>query len=732
MKFLKNILTIFNSNKSEIKEVSLKISPVLEEFVKSEMLPGLDISENYFWSSFENLLNKFYQRNEDLLDIRKQLQVKIDNWHLERKEKDIDIDEYKDFLEEIGYLHPRSKDFSISTWNVDPEIRKIAGPQLVVPVMNARFALNAANARWGSLYDALYGTDIISEDNGAIREGAYNPIRGDKVIAFSKNFLDEAIPLKNGKYDQVTNFEFVDSELLITLNDNSKTSLIDKDKYIGYMDKGEGAYGLLFKNNNLHFEIQIDRSNPIGESDLAGIKDILMESAITTIQDCEDSVAAVDADDKVIVYRNWLGLMKGNLKRSFDKNGKFITRELAKDRKYLLKNGKMILLPGRSLMLVRNVGHLMKNPAVKYRDGKEVPEGIMDAFFTSCISIHDIIGNGTYKNSKTKSIYIVKPKMHGPDEVQFSCDLFSEIEKIFKLPQNTIKIGIMDEERRTTLNLKECIKVAKDRVIFINTGFLDRTGDEIHTSMEAGPMVTKADMKNQKWIQAYENWNVDIGLRAGFKGNAQIGKGMWPMPDEMLEMYKTKTAHPKSGANCAWVPSPTAATIHAIHYHQIFVQSEQESILNREKVKLDDLLKIPLLKKDTLSTEEINAELENNSQGILGYVVRWVDQGIGCSKVPDINNIGLMEDRATCRISSQHISNWLHHGLCTEEQVIETMKKMALIVDEQNKNDVNYKKMAPSFDGIAFKAACDLAINGKNQPSGYTEPILHEMRLKRK
>ena len=732
MRFLKNILTIFNSNKSEIKEVSLKISPALEEFVKSEMLPGLDISENYFWSSFENLLNKFYQRNEDLLDIRNQLQLKIDNWHLERKERDIDFDEYKDFLEEIGYLYPRSKDFQISTWNVDPEIRKIAGPQLVVPVMNARFALNAANARWGSLYDALYGTDIISEDNGAIREGGYNPIRGDKVIAFSKNFLDEAIPLKNGKYEQVTNFEFVDSELLVTLKDNSKTSLVDKDKYIGYMDKGEGAYGLLFKNNNLHFEIQIDRSNPIGESDLAGIKDILMESAITTIQDCEDSVAAVDADDKIIVYRNWLGLMKGDLKRSFDKNGKFITRELAKDRKYLLKNGKMILLPGRSLMLVRNVGHLMKNPAVKDQDGNEVPEGIMDAFFTSCISIHDIIGNGVYKNSKTKSIYIVKPKMHGPDEVKFSCDLFSEIEKIFKLPKNTIKIGIMDEERRTTLNLKECIEVAKDRVIFINTGFLDRTGDEIHTSMEAGPMVTKAEMKNQKWIQAYENWNVDIGLGVGFMGNAQIGKGMWPMPDEMLEMYKNKTVHPKSGANCAWVPSPTAATLHAIHYHQIFVQSEQESILNREKVKLDDLLQIPLMAKDALSSEEINAELENNAQGILGYVVRWVDQGIGCSKVPDINNVGLMEDRATCRISSQHISNWLHHGLCSEEQVIETMKKMAMVVDEQNKNDVNYKKMAPSFDGIAFKAACDLAIKGKVQPSGYTEPILHEMRLKRK
>tara|TARA_B100001115_G_scaffold44277_1_gene33004 strand:- start:1475 stop:2971 length:1497 start_codon:yes stop_codon:yes gene_type:complete len=498
------------------------------------------------------------------------------------------------------------------------------------------------------------------------------------------------------------------------------------------MDKGEGAYGLLFKNNNLHFEIQIDRSHPIGQEDLAGIKDILMESAITTIQDCEDSVAAVDADDKIIVYRNWLGLMQGNLKRSFDKNGKFITRRLAKDRKYLLKNGKMILLPGRSLMLVRNVGHLMKNPAIKDKYGNEVHEGIMDAFFTSCISIHDIIGNGKYKNSKTKSIYIVKPKMHGPEEVQFSCDLFSEIEKIFKLSKNTIKIGIMDEERRTTLNLKECIEVAKERVIFINTGFLDRTGDEIHTSMEAGPMVTKTEMKNQKWIQAYENWNVDIGLATGFKGNAQIGKGMWPMPDEMLEMFKTKTVHPQSGANCAWVPSPTAATLHAIHYHQIFVQNEQEKILTRKKANLDDLLKIPLMKKDSLNKEEINAELENNAQGILGYVVRWVDQGIGCSKVPDINNIGLMEDRATCRISSQHIANWLHHGLCSEEEIIETMKKMAKVVDEQNKNDVNYRKMSPAFDGIAFKTACDLAIKGKDQPSGYTEPILHEMRLRRK
>ena len=568
---------------------------------------------------------------------------------------------------------------------------------------------------------------------GADREGGYNPVRGEKVIAFAKKFLDDTVPLKNGKYKDVIKFEFVNSELQLTLKDKSKTSLVNNNQYIGYMDKGEGAFGLLFKNNNLHFEIQVDHSHPIGQEDSAGIKDILMESAVTTIQDCEDSVAAVDADDKIVVYRNWLGLMKGNLKRSFDKNGKFITRELNPDRKYLLKNGKMILLPGRSLLLVRNVGHLMTNPAITDTNDREVPEGIMDAFFTVCISIHDIIGNGAYKNSKTKSIYIVKPKMHGPEEVQFSCDLFREVEKVFDLPKNTIKIGIMDEERRTTLNLKECIEVAKERVIFINTGFLDRTGDEIHTSMEAGPMVTKADMKNEDWINAYENWNVDIGLETGFMKNAQIGKGMWPMPDEMLQMYETKTAHPKSGANCAWVPSPTAATLHAIHYHQIFVLDEQEKILLREKANLDDLLKIPYMKQGELpSKEDIQKELENNAQGILGYVVRWIDQGIGCSKVLDINNIGLMEDRATCRISSQHISNWLHHGLCTKSEVVEIMKKMALVVDEQNKHEVNYKKMAPSYDGIAFKAACDLAIKGKEQPSGYTEPILHEMRLRRK
>ena len=723
----------FRSSKHSAKEVNLKISSSLEDFVKNEVLPGLNISPHYFWSSFENLVERFSNRNKDLLIKRSELQEKINDWHIQNRNNKFSLDEYKNFLTDIGYLHPRAGDFKIKTWNVDPEIRKIAGPQLVVPVMNARFALNAANARWGSLYDALYGTNIITEEDGAVREGGYNPIRGDKVIKFAKEFLDETIPMQSGSYDQVIKFQFIDSELSMKLEDGKKVNLKDIDQYVGYKDEGEGAYGLLFKNNNLHFEIQIDRSHPIGQDDKAGIKDILMESAVTTIQDCEDSVAAVDAEDKIIVYRNWLGLMKGNLKRSFDKGGQFITRELNPDRKYLLKNGKMILLPGRSLMLVRNVGHLMTNPAIKDKKGNEVPEGIIDAFFTICIAIHDIIGNGVYKNSKTKSIYIVKPKMHGPEEVQFTCDLFSEIEKIFDLPENTVKLGIMDEERRTTVNLKECIEVAKHRVIFINTGFLDRTGDEIHTSMEAGPMVTKADMKMQKWINAYENWNVDIGLETGFKGNAQIGKGMWPMPDEMLEMYKTKTVHPKAGANCAWVPSPTAATIHAMHYHQISVQDEQDKILKREKAKLDDLLLIPFMKKNELPTdEEITAELENNAQGILGYVVRWVDQGIGCSKVPDINNVGLMEDRATCRISSQHISNWLHHGLCSEVEIVEIMKKMAKVVDNQNKNDVNYRKMSPSFDGIAFKAACELAIKGRYQPSGYTEPILHEMRLRRK
>ena len=737
MNFFKNLTKIFKSINSKNLEKAgpnnLDISPNLIDFAENELLPGLNISSEYFWKTFENILEKFTQRNIELLEERKNIQKQLDNWYIQNKDIAFDLNTYKTFLEKIGYLSPRAKDFSIKTWNVDPEIRKIAGPQLVVPVMNARFALNATNARWGSLYDALYGTDVISESNGAKREGGYNPIRGNKVIAFAKEFLDNTIPLHAGKFNEVIDFEFVDGELFFTLESGKKVKLKDKEKYIGYMDKGEGAYGLLFKNNNLHFEIQIDKEHPIGAEDSAGIKDILMESAITTIQDCEDSVAAVDDEDKIIVYRNWLGLMKGDLERTFDKNGKRLTRKLNPDRKYLLKNGRMILLPGRSMLLVRNVGHLMTNPAIKDKNGYDVFEGIMDAVFTICISIHDLIGNGAYKNSKTKSIYIVKPKMHGPMEVKFTCDLFAAIEEAFDLPLNTVKIGIMDEERRTTVNLKECIEVAKHRVIFINTGFLDRTGDEIHTSMEAGPMVTKAKMKSEGWINAYENWNVDIGLSTGFKGNAQIGKGMWAMPDEMLEMYKTKTVHPKSGANCAWVPSPTAATIHAMHYHQIFVQSEQDKISFRDKASLDDILNIPLIKENEMpSDEEIQEELENNAQGILGYVVRWVDQGIGCSKVLDLNDVGLMEDRATCRISSQHISNWLHHGLCSEEQVIDTMKKMAVVVDLQNKDDVNYRKMSPSFDGIAFKAACDLAIKGRSQPSGYTEPILHEMRLKRK
>tara|TARA_Y100000748_G_scaffold61018_2_gene49074 strand:- start:1536 stop:3749 length:2214 start_codon:yes stop_codon:yes gene_type:complete len=737
MNFFKNLTKIFKSINSKNLEKAgpnnLDISPNLIDFAENELLPGLNISSEYFWKTFENILEKFTQRNIELLEERKNIQKQLDNWYIQNKDIAFDLNTYKTFLEKIGYLSPRAKDFSIKTWNVDPEIRKIAGPQLVVPVMNARFALNATNARWGSLYDALYGTDVISESNGAKREGGYNPIRGNKVIAFAKEFLDNTIPLQTGKFNEVIDFEFVDGELFFTLESGKKVKLKDKEKYIGYMDKGEGAYGLLFKNNNLHFEIQIDKEHPIGAEDSAGIKDILMESAITTIQDCEDSVAAVDDEDKIIVYRNWLGLMKGDLERTFDKNGKRLTRKLNPDRKYLLKNGRMILLPGRSMLLVRNVGHLMTNPAIKDKNGYDVFEGIMDAVFTICISIHDLIGNGAYKNSKTKSIYIVKPKMHGPMEVKFTCDLFAAIEEAFDLPLNTVKIGIMDEERRTTVNLKECIEVAKHRVIFINTGFLDRTGDEIHTSMEAGPMVTKAKMKSEGWINAYENWNVDIGLSTGFKGNAQIGKGMWAMPDEMLEMYKTKTVHPKSGANCAWVPSPTAATIHAMHYHQIFVQSEQDKISFRDKASLDDILNIPLIKENEMpSDEEIQEELENNAQGILGYVVRWVDQGIGCSKVLDLNDVGLMEDRATCRISSQHISNWLHHGLCSEEQVINTMKKMAVVVDLQNKDDVNYRKMSPSFDGIAFKAACDLAIKGRSQPSGYTEPILHEMRLKRK
>ena len=704
----------------------LSISTSLHALLEQEIAPDLNLDTTKFWQDFERIAEKYIPINEELLEKRKELQTKIDEWHLANK--DFDFDAYKSFLKEIGYLVDEGPDFEISTANVDAEIAEIAGPQLVVPVMNARFSLNAANARWGSLYDALYGTDMISDDGGADRGGAYNPIRGDKVIDFSKNFLNDYLPLAEGKYQDVVSFQISNGSLEISLSDQSKTSLKNDSAFVGFKGDETNPESILMKNNDLHVEIKIDRNDSVGSTDPAGIKDVFLESAVTTIQDLEDSVAAVNGDDKADAYKNWLGLMKGNLAETFEKSGSTLTRSLNEDLSFFSPDGKTMQLSARSLMLVRNVGHLMTNPAILL-DGKEIPEGIIDAMFTIAIGKHDIDQTGSVQNSKTGSIYIVKPKMHGPDEVQFTCDLFSDVENALGLEKNTAKVGIMDEERRTTVNLRECIRVAKERVIFINTGFLDRTGDEIHTSMEAGPMIRKAEMKQQPWILSYEDWNVDNGLASGFKGKAQIGKGMWPMPDMMLDMFNTKTMHPKAGANCAWVPSPTAATLHAMHYHQISVSSEQSDLLKRNRASLDDILTIPLLKDASLlSADEIQAELDNNAQGILGYVVRWIDQGIGCSKVPDINNIGLMEDRATCRISSQHMANWLHHGLCSEEQVLETMKKMALVVDEQNAGDPEYVNMAPSFDGVAFKAACDLVIKGRIQPSGYTEPILHEKR----
>ena len=704
----------------------LSISTSLHALLEQEIAPDLNLDTTKFWQDFERIAEKYIPINEELLEKRKELQTKIDEWHLANK--DFDFDAYKSFLKEIGYLVDEGPDFEISTANVDAEIAEIAGPQLVVPVMNARFSLNAANARWGSLYDALYGTDMISDDGGADRGGAYNPIRGDKVIDFSKNFLNDYLPLAEGKYQDVVSFQISNGSLEISLSDQSKTSLKNDSAFVGFKGDETNPESILMKNNDLHVEIKIDRNDSVGSTDPAGIKDVFLESAVTTIQDLEDSVAAVNGDDKADAYKNWLGLMKGNLAETFEKSGSTLTRSLNEDLSFISPDGKTMQLSARSLMLVRNVGHLMTNPAILL-DGKEIPEGIIDAMFTIAIGKHDIDQTGSVQNSKTGSIYIVKPKMHGPDEVQFTCDLFSDVENALGLEKNTAKVGIMDEERRTTVNLRECIRVAKERVIFINTGFLDRTGDEIHTSMEAGPMIRKAEMKQQPWILSYEDWNVDNGLASGFKGKAQIGKGMWPMPDMMLDMFNTKTMHPKAGANCAWVPSPTAATLHAMHYHQISVSSEQSDILKRNRASLDDILTIPLLEDASLlSADEIQAELDNNAQGILGYVVRWIDQGIGCSKVPDINNIGLMEDRATCRISSQHMANWLHHGLCSEEQVLETMKKMALVVDEQNAGDPEYVNMAPSFDGVAFKAACDLVIKGRIQPSGYTEPILHEKR----
>ena len=718
---------------ARVKYGGLHVSKQLDTFLREEVVNGINIQPSLFWKSLESILDTFGPKNIELLAKRESLQKQIDNWHLERKGQEHNAPEYKNFLKEIGYLLEEGDDFSIETSDVDPEIKTVAGPQLVVPVSNARFALNAANARWGSLYDALYGTDLISEDDGSERSGGYNPVRGNKVIAFAKNFLNETVPLKEGYYEDATSFMILGESLQVELSDGTRSELKNTNQYIGFAGDPNNPRGILLKNNNLHLEIQIDKDHNIGMEDLAGIKDVLLESAITTIQDCEDSVAAVDASDKVLVYRNWLGLMKGDLQETFTKGNSEMTRSLNPDRSYTLKDGKELSLPGRSLMLVRNVGHLMTNPAVLDKDGNEIPEGILDAMFTICIAKHDLEKSNAISNSRKGSIYIVKPKMHGPKEVKFTCDLFAAVEKELSMKPLCVKVGIMDEERRTTVNLKECIRIAKDRVIFINTGFLDRTGDEIHTSMEAGPMVPKDQMKQQPWIAAYEDWNVDTGLQTGFKGKAQIGKGMWAMPDEMLEMFKAKIMHPKAGANCAWVPSPTAASLHVMHYHKILVGDEQESLKSRTRASLDDILSIPIMEDPTtLTPSEIQNELDNNAQGILGYVVRWVDSGVGCSKVPDINNIGLMEDRATCRISSQHIANWLHHAICSEEQVIETMKKMAIIVDEQNSHDDTYQNMAPDYNGYAFIAALELAIKGRIQPSGYTEPILHAKRLEYK
>ena len=712
-----------------IVQGNLSVDAELLAFVNDVLLPAASIDPSSFWTGFDESVHKLAPRNAELLETREKIQAQIDKWLIDNRAAGIDINAYTDFLKEIGYLVPEGEDFVIDTQNVDDEIARIAGPQLVVPVMNARYALNAANARWGSLYDALYGTDVLEESDGAEKTAGYNPVRGAAVIAHARELLDARTPLAQGNWASVNGFTIENGRLIIQ-TEQGATHLADEYQFAGFSGSAETPDSVLLVKNNLHIDLIIDKQGRIGASDKAGIDDIMLESAISTIMDCEDSVAAVDGADKVLAYQNWLGLMDGSLSVEMQKGGKSFTRALHTDRQYTAPDGTERILHGRSLMLVRNVGHLMTNPAILLKDGQEIPEGIMDAFMTVLGAMPDRTKKG---NSRCGSVYIVKPKMHGPEEVAFACEIFSEVEALLSLPANTIKIGIMDEERRTTVNLKECIRAAASRVVFINTGFLDRTGDEIHTSMEAGPMIRKGDMKQAAWISAYEEWNVDIGLACGFSGRAQIGKGMWAMPDMMAEMMVQKIAHPKAGANCAWVPSPTAATLHALHYHQIDVFTRQAELTGQRRAKRDDILTIPVASRPNWSDADITAELENNAQGILGYVVRWIDQGVGCSKVPDINDIGLMEDRATLRISSQHIANWLHHGVCSEEKVMGVMQKMAAIVDEQNKDDPLYEKMAGNFDSsIAFQAACDLVFKGRVQPSGYTEPVLHQRRLEKK
>ncbi len=713
-----------------VQEFGLKVAKPIHDLVNQSILPGTVIKPDHFWSGFAAIVERFAPINAHLLSVRDDLQAQIDNWHIAHSES-FEFSEYKAFLQDIGYLAVQGDAFGIKPKNVDAEITHQAGPQLVVPIMNARFALNAVNARWGSLYDALYGNDVIPEQGGAEKAGGYNPVRGQRVIDYGRDFLDGAAPLEEGSHHGATSYRVINGQLEVLLESNASSRLRSQKQFVGYLGEPNSPKLIMLKNNGLHFEIQVDYNHNVGSSDKAGVKDIVLEAALTTIMDCEDSVAAVDAEDKALAYSNWLGLIKGDLEETITRGGSSFVRKMNADRQYKAADGSQMSLNGRSLMFIRNVGHLMTNPAILCSDGSEIPEGIMDGVITSLISLHDIKRQSGLSNSTAGSIYIVKPKMHGPDEAAFTNDLFDAVEDMLGLDRHTIKVGIMDEERRTSVNLKECIRAAQGRVVFINTGFLDRTGDEIHTSMLAGPFALKADLKTLPWIKAYEDQNVDVGLACGLKGKAQIGKGMWATPDNMADMMKTKIGHPKSGANCAWVPSPTAATLHAMHYHEVDVPTLQDELISRSAANVDDILTIPLLGDQILTAQEIQLELDNNVQGLLGYVVRWVEQGVGCSKVPDINNVGLMEDRATLRISSQHIANWLHHGMCSSEQVMKTLKRMAVVVDGQNTGDPDYVAMSPDFaSSVAFSAACDLVFKGLEQPSGYTEPLLHAYRQK--